>query len=76
MLRNMSEAHSETCQTSKMERFAKIVNGKTLHLRYLTGFWERLCMGEGGEAKLQFRWNISWMYMLPTTVSIYKFGES
>ena len=37
-------AYSEPCQTSKMERFAKIINGeavnyfrKMLHLRCLTG---------------------------------------
>ena len=24
---NLSEANSETCQTSKMEHFAKVVNG-------------------------------------------------
>ena len=40
-----TEAYSETCQTSKMEYFTKIVNGlavnyfrKKLHLGYLTGF--------------------------------------
>ena len=45
-----SEAYSECCQTSKIQRFAKIVNGllavnyfyKTFHLRCLIGFWIRL----------------------------------
>ena len=48
------EAYSEPCQTSKMDCFAKIVNGwkslkavnnscKALHLRFLTEFWIRLC---------------------------------
>ena len=37
-----SETYLKPCQTSKMERFAKIVNvkysRKTLHLRCLAGF--------------------------------------
>ena len=48
------EAYSEPCQTSKMDCFAKIVNGwkslkavnyscKALNLRFLTEFWIRLC---------------------------------
>ena len=40
-LKIMAQAFSEPCQTSKMERFAEIVNGfqfrKMLHLRCLTG---------------------------------------
>ena len=38
------EAYSESCQTSKMECFAKIVNyfRKTFHLRCLRGFLIRL----------------------------------
>ena len=37
------EAYSETCQRSKMERFAKIVDSvnyfpKTFHRKFLTGF--------------------------------------
>ena len=45
-----TEVYSELCQTSEMERFAKMVNGlqpltaiaKILHLRCMTGFWIRL----------------------------------
>ena len=33
----ISEAYSEPFK--KMERFVKTVNGRTLHLRCLTGFW-------------------------------------
>ena len=46
------KAYSELCETSKMGRFAKIVNSlktvnyfcKPLHLKCLTGFWIRLCI--------------------------------
>ena len=41
-----AKAYSESNQTTNFERFAKIVNNfkpnyfyKTLHVRYLTGFW-------------------------------------
>ena len=48
------EVYSEPCQTSKMDCFAKIVNGwkslkaanyscKALHLKFLTEFWIHLC---------------------------------
>ena len=48
---NEPAAHSETCQTSKMELFPKIVNNfqlvnyfrKKIHLRGLVGFKLRLC---------------------------------
>ena len=37
---SLTEAYSETCLRSKMERFAKTVKAhQTLHLRCLTGFW-------------------------------------
>ena len=52
---NFAEAYWEPCQTSKMERFAKLVNGwlvlvvnyflKTLHVRRLTGFWKLFLSG-------------------------------
>ena len=45
-----AEAHSESCQKSKAELFAKLFNGfkldyfpKILHLGCLTGFWIRFC---------------------------------
>ena len=38
--------YSEPCLTSKKERFAKIAN-----IRYLTGFWVRLCFGCGKDRK-------------------------
>ena len=40
MKRQKPEMHSEPCQTSKIECFAKIVNyfRKTLNLKYLTVF--------------------------------------
>ena len=55
---NCSEAHSETSSTSKMEPFAKVVNGfqqltsilafnyfwKKSHLRCLIWFWIHLCL--------------------------------
>ena len=46
-LENMTDAHSEPCQTSEMEYFTKIdINYfcKTLYLRCLLGFWKYLCM--------------------------------
>ena len=47
VIRQYPEAYSEACQTSKVKRFAKIVNGweavnyfrKTFHLRCFTEFW-------------------------------------
>ena len=40
------EALRDPCQTSKMERFANIVNcfHKRLHRRCLTVFWKRMCL--------------------------------
>ena len=39
VFKGSAEAYLEPCQTSKMmELFAKVVNGKKLHLRCLTGF--------------------------------------
>ena len=47
--RYCTEAYSQPCQTSKMERLSKIVKltaeSKTLHLRWLIEFWICLCCG-------------------------------
>ena len=47
---HVAEAHSESCQTFKMELFTKIVFGWTviyfhtkLHRRCLSGYWTYLC---------------------------------
>ena len=52
LLKRIAEKYAEPCQISKVEMFAKTVNGlkpltvftKTLHLRCLTGFLIRLCI--------------------------------
>ena len=54
------EAYSGTCQTSKIEYLAEIVNGlsgvnyfhKMLHVRCLKGFWISLCFQRALEASV------------------------